>query len=327
MADHSSDPILNVNLTPGATSSMTSEGALRTLPPVPTPEGLPSPPAARDLPDEYGDTKICLLVRDPEWLYAYWEINDHDRARFGIPRTGHNKRLLVRCFKVTDRAWPSEGAHYFFDVDISPYSSNWYIRLPETGQAWVAELAIVDEQGNYIPVCASNRANSPTGSISDDLDADWMTVEETYLRLYGLAAGRSTSTRTPGFGSLGASEGLARQISRQLQIGLRTGELTLSSAALPNSSEALVNRGDRSDKQRKDFWLNVHTELILYGATEPDAKVTVAGEPVELRPDGTFTLRFALPDGDQILRVHAVNNDGDMERTITPLVTRRTRND
>jgi hypothetical protein len=46
-----------------------------------------------------------------------------------------------------------------------------------------------------------------------------------------------------------------------------------------------------------------------------------------LRPDGTFTLRFALPDGEQILRVHAVNKDGDMERTITPVVTRKTRTD
>jgi hypothetical protein len=127
---------------------------------------------------------------------------------------------------------------------------------------------------------------------------------------------------------LGGSEGLARQISRHLQVGLRTGEFGLSSAALQGSSELF---GDRSagaaPSKRKDFWLNVHTELVLYGATEPDARVTVAGQPVQLRPDGTFTLRFALPDGEQILRVHATNNDGDMERTITPVVIRKTRND
>ena len=32
----------------------------------------------------------------------------------------------------------------------------------------------------------------------------------------------------------------------------------------------------------KAFWLQVHTELILYGATEPDATVTVQGQPVKL---------------------------------------------
>jgi hypothetical protein len=324
------DQLVPTQVTLDSPSSMHSEGLARSLPPAPTPEGLPAPPPARDLPDEYGDTKICLLVRDPEWVFAYWEINDGDRARLGIPRSGHGKRLLIRCYKVTGRAWPSEGAHYFFDVDISPYSSNWYIRLPETGQTWVAELAIVDEAGNYTPVCVSNLAASPTGFISDDVDADWMTVEETYLRLYGLtgrAGARGGAGGIGGVGAVGGSEGLARQISRQLQVGLRTGELGLSSAALQGSSEMFTDRNAGAPPKRKDFWLNVHTELVLYGATEPDARVTVAGQPVQLRPDGTFTLRFALPDGEQILRVHATNNDGDMERTITPVVSRKTRND
>jgi hypothetical protein len=301
----------------------------RTLPPSPTPEGLPAPPAARDLPDEYGDTKICLMVRDPEWVYAYWEVNDGDRSRLGIPRTGHNKRLIVRLYKVSGRAWPSEGAHYFFDVEVSPYSANWYIRLPETGQDWIAELAALDENGNYIPICASNLATSPNGYISEDVDSEWMTVEETYLRLYGMAGGKmgKDGRVTGAAGTAGGSEGLARQISRQLQAGLRTGDFSLSSAALQGSSEGFAERGGNSTPKRKDFWLNVHTELVLYGATDPDATVTVAGQPVQLRPDGTFTLRFALPDGEQILRVHATNRDGDMERTITPVVTRKTRND
>jgi hypothetical protein len=204
------------------------------------------------------------------------------------------------------------------------------MRLPETGQGWVAELAVVDEHGSYTAVCVSNLASSPTGYISDDLDADWMTVEETYLRLFGLAGKDGTSAgsgRAFGAGGLGGSEGLARQISRQLQTGLRTMDLNLSSAALQGGSEGIIERSGGVPAKRKDFWLNVHTELVLYGATEHDAKVTVAGQPIQLRPDGTFTLRFALPDGEQILRVHATNNDGDLERTITPVVTRRTRND
>jgi len=37
-------------------------------------------------------------------------------------------------------------------------------------------------------------------------------------------------------------------------------------------------------KERK-FWLWVDCELIVYGATEPDAKVTVQGRPIALRHD------------------------------------------
>jgi hypothetical protein len=74
----------------------------------------------------------------------------------------------------------------------------------------------------------------------------------------------------------------------------------------------------------KDFWLWVKTELIIFGATEPDARVTLQGLPITLRSDGTFTARFALPDGEIELPVRAVNADGDLELQIKPIVTRRT---
>ncbi len=65
----------------------------------------------------------------------------------------------------------------------------------------------------------------------------------------------------------------------------------------------------------RGFWFNVNAELIVYGATEPDARLTVAGRAVTLRPDGSFALRFALPDGDYELPVVAVAADGAESRS------------
>ena len=73
----------------------------------------------------------------------------------------------------------------------------------------------------------------------------------------------------------------------------------------------------------KDFWLRADTELIVYGATEPDAKVTVCGQDVQLYPDGSFSLRFYLPDGSKEYPIKAVSNDGTMERQITFVVERQ----
>ncbi|MEI9864388.1 MAG: hypothetical protein WDN00_07490 [Limisphaerales bacterium] len=47
----------------------------------------------------------------------------------------------------------------------------------------------------------------------------------------------------------------------------------------------------------KNFWFNVNAELIIYGATEPNAKVTLGGHEIKLRSDGTSVSVFALPDG------------------------------
>jgi len=59
------------------------------------------------------------------------------------------------------------------------------------------------------------------------------------------------------------------------------------------------------------FCLRLNAELVVYGATEPDANVTIAGRPIQLRPDGTFSYRFALPDGNYQLPVTATSARGD----------------
>jgi len=67
-------------------------------------------------------------------------------------------------------------------------------------------------------------------------------------------------------------------------------------------------------EKSKGFWFNVNAELIIYGATEPDAKVTLGGHEIKLRSDGTFSYRFALPDGKYDLPAVAVSASGDDAR-------------
>ena len=59
----------------------------------------------------------------------------------------------------------------------------------------------------------------------------------------------------------------------------------------------------------RKFWVNINAELVVYGATEPDATVTVGNRKIKLRPDGTFSFRFALPDGRYDLPVAATSGD------------------
>jgi hypothetical protein len=62
------------------------------------------------------------------------------------------------------------------------------------------------------------------------------------------------------------------------------------------------------------FWFSVNAELVIYGATEPSAMVTIAGRPIRLRPDGSFSYRFALPDGHYRLELAAVSTQGDVRQ-------------
>jgi hypothetical protein len=80
-------------------------------------------------------------------------------------------------------------------------------------------------------------------------------------------------------------------------------------AAWPAGIEENVSSPSGGPPGEKGFWFNVNVELVIYGATERDATVTIGGRKIALRPDGTFSVRFALPDGHHELAVLAVSAD------------------
>ena len=67
---------------------------------------------------------------------------------------------------------------------------------------------------------------------------------------------------------------------------------------------ARLGRG-RNGPARANSSLTVDAELVVFGAADPDSHVTLRGEPVRLQPDGSFMVRFSLPDRRQVLPIVA----------------------
>ena len=112
-------------------------------------------------------------------------------------------------------------------------------------------------------------------------------------------------------GSVEVAELLRRGIQRERVEQPGPVNLPALTGVLPRS----VSSPPGGEMERpRSFWFNINAELIIYGATEPDASVTVDGEPIRLRPDGTFSCRFALPDGLYGLVVAATSADGEARR-------------
>jgi hypothetical protein len=119
-------------------------------------------------------------------------------------------------------------------------------------------------------------------------------------------------------GSLEITELLRRQIERGEVESLSSAALAAAqSSALSGLSSLSSPFGGATAARPKGFWFNVNAELIIYGATEPDASVTIGGRKIRLRPDGSFSYRFALPDGDYELPATAVSADASDARHAT----------
>lgn len=256
-----------------------------------------------EIPAGYGENKIVLMVRDPWWLHAYWEITSKkgEEVKDRIYKSGSQiDKSILRIYDVTGVDFNGENANKSFDIHIVGNATNWYINTGVPNRQWCVDIGILDKRGRFYLLARSNRVFTPRFGPSEVVDEEWMSTEDDYWRLFGVAGG---------FG-LGKSSLEMRELFRKW--------ITSPGAFSPGIFSPGIG------KKEKGFWLWVDCELIVYGATEPDAKLTVQGRPVQLRPDGTFSLRFALPDGKQVIPVEAVAYDNSECRKITPIVTRKT---
>ncbi len=81
-----------------------------------------------------------------------------------------------------------------------------------------------------------------------------------------------------------------------------------SSAAL--SSWGASGSGMTSWNQPRGFFMHLNAEVIFYGGTHPDARVTIGGREIMIRPDGTFRYHFVFPDGEFEIPITATSPDG-----------------
>ena len=79
------------------------------------------------------------------------------------------------------------------------------------------------------------------------------------------------------------------------------------------------------EKKPSAFWMRVGTELIVYGATEPDACVTINNAPIVLNQDGSFSTRFALIDGIHTLDITGRSASGKYKKSFKITVTQDTK--
>ena len=259
------------------------------------------------LPQEYGVTMAALMPRDPNWMFAYWEITPNSKARLARER-GHDifekGRQVMRVYNMVR----VDGHARHFDIPVMLDANNWYVHVQDGGGSYCCELGLVLPDGDFIGIVKSNPVTLPPGRVSDVMDEKWMAVSEDFDKLL--------------------------QLSGVEYIGKGSGEVAKSLAQRWEMLRAVFSRGaswgvsslaaQAPRPEEKKFWLVADCELILYGATEPDAFVTVAGRKVNLNPDGTFSMRFALPDGNVDLPIAAMSRDETDSRHVRINVTRST---
>jgi hypothetical protein len=262
----------------------------------------------RDLPSGYGKDRIVTMVRDPYWLHCYWELTRHaiQRAEAALGQEWHTAKPILRLLDVSTHDSSTSSESILRDIEIHGGCNNWYIDVGNPPRSFRVDIGYLSRSGRFYVLARSNVVCTPRAGVSDVLDENWSDIDVGKAeRIYAMSGGFD-----PTASSLELKQLFEERLRRPLG----------SPAITSFGSGGYVLGG----KQRK-FYFRLDAELIIYGETDPSARVTLQGEPVQLRSDGTFTMRFKLPDGRQIIPAVATSPDGIEERTIVLAVERNTK--
>jgi len=287
---------------PGSTSSASAPRAN-------APAGQPIAPAlpAQTLDHACQKDRIIVLTRDSYWLHAYWELSRTTlaRAQAALGQDWHAARPILRVMDVSSEDTTSASERHVRDIPIHGGVNNWYIDVVEPPRSYRIDIGYLSRRGRFYVLARSNVVTTPKAGVTDALDENWINVQKQFDRIENPS---SIGNGSNGHAAIDLRDLFEERLRRPMSsVSLQN----LSTAALPSLG--------------REFHFQIDAELIVYGTTEPNARVTLQGEPVQLRSDGTFTVRFSLPDSRQIIPAVASSADGIEERTIVLAVERNTK--
>jgi hypothetical protein len=260
----------------------------------------------RNLASETSDAsvrqdRLVVMVRDPYWLHAYWELSPRsvDRAQAAMGQRWHGAQPVLRVLRVQ----PDSAALHERDIPIHGGVRNWYVDVHDPPADYRLEIGYLADDGSFYCLARSNEVSTPPAGTSDAVDENWKAVAEDADRIFAMSGGYS-------------SQGASRELQDLLEERLRR--------PLGSPMQTRFGRGAAGrEGERLEF--AVDAEIIVYGATSRDAHVTLQGEPVQLREDGTFAVRLSLPDRRQVIPIVASSYDGVEQRTTILAVERNTK--
>ena len=306
-----------------------------------------------DLPNGYGESRVVLMPRDPEWAYTYWDIpNDRKQE---MRRQG-GQQLALRIYDVTDVNLDIQSPHSIQEYPCDELAREWYVPIPVSDRDYAIDIGYRCADGRWLVLARSAEVRVPPVYPSDWIEDQFITLDweedlrgKTFAELVPPAkkmAASGTAAYSNGnaiyeqiFGMAESAEamrvagsifGSMQHVAGSVQqVGIH--EQALSSYVFPSgvgmwavptmsgltmSGVGMSGVGFAAPMRPRQFWLVADAELIVYGATEPDATVYVGGQPIKLNADGTFRFQMSFQDGLIDYPLFAVAADGEQNRAI-----------
>jgi len=254
-----------------------------------------------------GKDRLILMVRDPYWIHAHWDIMRHsvDRAKAALAEKWHTVKPILRLLKLDDSGTTNNSEVIFKDIEIHGGVRNWYIDVDSPPSRFKMLMGYLCANSRFYELARSNIVTTPAPGGKEATDDHWADVATDAEHIYSMSGGYGDDTQT---GDL--TEVFEERLKR-----------TMDADVLSQFGSG----AEGSLKRHKKFHFDVNAELVVFGSTHPEAHVSVGVEPVKVRTDGSFSIRLPFPDRRQVLPATAKSRDGVDEQTVVIAVERNTK--
>ncbi|HMO12909.1 MAG TPA: DUF4912 domain-containing protein [Pirellulaceae bacterium] len=245
---------------------------------------------------------IVLIVRDAYWLQACWSIQPQtiERSQVALADEWYYAQPVIRLLSIQDHGSTHGVENIVRDIPIHGGVRNWYIDVTNPPGEFRVALGYLTASGRFYHIAKSNIVSTPHPGKSDLMKGHWDDIAENHQKYFALSGGYSEGR---------AAEELRDVFENQLQ--------------RPMHSPSVGHASSLS--QQSSFKFEVNAEVHVFGTVDPRSKVTLAGDPVKVEPDGSFSVPIALPDRRHVLPVVALSRDGSQQRTIVLAIEKNTK--
>jgi hypothetical protein len=302
-----------------------------------------------ELPGGYGESRIVLMPRDPQWAYTYWDVPNNHKEE--LRRQG-GQQIALRLYDVTDINLEYQAPHNVQEYLCDELAREWYLPIPVSDRDYVIDIGYRCFDGRWLVLARSAPVRVPPVYPSDWIEDIFVSVNwEENLQgqaVYQLVPPSKKQTAVVGSNEIydqifdmtksaeamrvaGSLFGSMQQVPEQavssyiFPSGVGMWALpTASGINMSGVGMSGIGFASAPPVRPRKFWLVADAELIVYGATEPDATVTIGGRPIKLNPDGTFRFQMSFQDGLIDYPIMAVAADGEQTRSIQMKFNRET---
>jgi len=115
-----------------------------------------------DFPDQYSHTRITLMLRDPHWAFAYWDISAGKKSEY--ERSERFDGLFLRVLELEDDQEEELQINDSFEIPVQLSDRSWYMYLPRQDAPYRIQLIGKNLHRREL-LAVSNRVRSPRTTL------------------------------------------------------------------------------------------------------------------------------------------------------------------